>query len=107
MSPGRTVWVMAMPAWASSARRTIRLAGRLPAPDLGNVTGNMIQGNLIGLDVTGANSLGNGDAGVGIISAANNQVGGTTTGTRSRQCHRQYDSRQFDRAGCHRGEQSG
>ena len=49
----------------------------------GNVTGNMIQGNLIGLDVTGANSLGNGDAGVGIISAANNQVGGTTTGTRN------------------------
>jgi titin len=49
----------------------------------GNVTGNMIQGNLIGLDVTGANSLGNGDAGVGITSAANNQVGGTTAGTRN------------------------
>ena len=49
----------------------------------GNVTGNIIQGNIIGLDTTGANNLGNGDAGVGIDGAANNQVGGTTVGTRN------------------------
>ena len=49
----------------------------------GNVTGNMIQGNLIGLDVTGANSLGNGDAGVGITSAAENQIGGAASGARN------------------------
>jgi len=49
----------------------------------GNVTGNIIQGNIIGLDVSGANSLGNGDAGVGITSAANNLVGGTTAGSRN------------------------
>jgi titin len=49
----------------------------------GSVTGNFIQGNFIGVDATGANSLGNGDAGVGITSAANNQVGGTVAGSRN------------------------
>ncbi len=47
------------------------------------VTGNIIQGNIIGLDATGANGLGNGDAGMGIYSAANNQIGGTTAGARN------------------------
>jgi titin len=42
----------------------------------GNVTGNVIQGNLIGLDATGTNSLANGNAGVGVTSAAGNQIGG-------------------------------
>ncbi len=49
----------------------------------GNVTGNVMMGNIIGLDATGANALGNGDAGVGITSAANNQIGGTATGARN------------------------
>jgi titin len=49
----------------------------------GNVTGNMIQGNLIGLDVTGAGSLGNNYAGIGISSAAGNQIGGTVSGARN------------------------
>ena len=49
----------------------------------GNVFGNVIQGNLIGLDVSGVNSLGNGDAGVGIVGAAKNQVGGTSSGARN------------------------
>ena len=38
-------------------------------------SGNRIFGNNIGLDGTGANSLGNGYAGVGITSAAGNQIG--------------------------------
>ncbi len=46
----------------------------------GNVTGNAVQGNLIGLDATGLNSLPNGNAGVGISSAAGNQIGGTASG---------------------------
>jgi titin len=49
----------------------------------GSVTGNVIQGNFIGLDVTGTNSLPNLNAGVGISGAAGNQVGGTATGARN------------------------
>ena len=49
----------------------------------GNVTGNAIEGNLIGLDATGTSSLPNGNAGVGISSAAGNQIGGTASGARN------------------------
>jgi parallel beta-helix repeat protein len=49
----------------------------------GEVAGNVVQGNLIGLDATGANGLGNGNAGIGISSAANNQIGGATAGARN------------------------
>ncbi|HXI70580.1 MAG TPA: hypothetical protein VNN22_09535 [Verrucomicrobiae bacterium] len=49
----------------------------------GNVTGNFIQGNLIGLDATGASGLGNNADGLGISSAANNQVGGSSAGARN------------------------
>lgn len=49
----------------------------------GNVTGNLIQGNLIGLDATGLGGLPNGNAGVGVSSAAGNQIGGTATGARN------------------------
>ena len=49
----------------------------------GNVFGNLIQGNLIGLDVTGTNSLGNGGDGVYLTSAAKNQVGGSAAGARN------------------------
>jgi titin len=49
----------------------------------GNVLGNAIQGNLIGLDATGAGSLGNGNAGIGISGAAKNQIGGTTAAARN------------------------
>ena len=45
--------------------------------------GNLVQGNLIGLDVTGTNSLGNSYAGIGISSAAGNQIGGTIPGARN------------------------
>jgi len=49
----------------------------------GNVTGNVVQGNWIGLDATGANILGNANTGVGISSAAANQIGGTAPGARN------------------------
>lgn len=45
----------------------------------GNVTGNIIQGNYIGLDATGNPSLPN-SYGLGISDAATNQIGGTATG---------------------------
>jgi autotransporter-associated beta strand protein len=47
-------------------------------------TGNLVQGNYIGTDVTGTTALGNGDEGVIIFgSAANNTIGGTATGARN------------------------
>jgi titin len=49
----------------------------------GNVISNVVQGNLIGLDATGTASLGNGNAGIGISSAAANQIGGTASGARN------------------------
>jgi titin len=49
----------------------------------GNVTGNFVQGNLLGLDATGTNSLGNITAGVGISSSAGNLIGGNLTGERN------------------------
>ena len=49
----------------------------------GNVTGNVVQGNWIGLDATGTNSLGNGDAGIAISSASANQIGGAAPGARN------------------------
>ena len=49
----------------------------------GNVTGNVVAGNLIGLDTTGAGSLGNANAGIGISGAARNQIGGTAAAARN------------------------
>ena len=49
----------------------------------GNVTGNLVQGNVIGLDATGASGLGNNADGIGLTSAANNQVGGSSAGARN------------------------
>jgi len=47
-------------------------------------TGNLIQGNYIGLDASGTVDLGNGGQGVAIFSgAANNTVGGTVAGARN------------------------
>lgn len=49
----------------------------------GSATGNLIQGNLIGLNATGTAGLANGNAGIGISSAAGNQIGGTASGARN------------------------
>ena len=46
-------------------------------------TGNVIEGNFIGTDVTGTSSLGNGLHGVSIVDAPNNTVGGTTSAARN------------------------
>lgn len=47
------------------------------------LAGNIVQGNFIGTDVAGANRLGNTSAGVLIIEAASNQIGGIATGARN------------------------
>ena len=45
-----------------------------------NSTGNVLQGNYIGTDVSGSAALGNDQRGVEIISASNNTIGGTAAG---------------------------
>jgi len=49
----------------------------------GSVIGNVMQGNIIGLDSAGINGLPNGKAGVGITSASGNQIGGLVSGARN------------------------
>ena len=49
----------------------------------GSVIGNVIQGNLIGLNAAGTGRLGNANVGIGISGAANNLIGGTTAGARN------------------------
>ena len=49
----------------------------------GNVVGNVIQGNFIGLNAAGTGRLGNANVGIGISGAANNLIGGTTAGARN------------------------
>jgi parallel beta-helix repeat protein len=49
----------------------------------GSAVGNIVQGNYVGLDATGMNRLGNGNAGVAISDAAANQIGGVTAGARN------------------------
>ncbi len=48
-----------------------------------SAAGNQIFGNLIGLDSLGATILGNGNAGIGLSSAAGNQIGGNTASQRN------------------------
>lgn len=49
---------------------------------IGGATGNRVQGNFIGTDVTGTRVLGNGNAGV-MLGAPDNFVGGTTPAARN------------------------
>jgi titin len=49
----------------------------------GSAVGNVVQGNFIGLDATGAGGLGNLTAGIGVSGAAQNQIGGTTAAARN------------------------
>ena len=44
---------------------------------------NFVQGCYIGVDITGATALGNGKAGVGILNAPDNIIGGTDPGARN------------------------
>jgi parallel beta-helix repeat protein len=67
----------------SAAARNIVSANKLSGVFMTNSVGNLVQGNFIGVDVTGANALGNGRDGVTINNAASNTVGGTTVGARN------------------------
>ena len=48
-----------------------------------NATGNVVRGNFIGTDATGMQAVANGNAGVLIVDAANNTVGGVTAADRN------------------------
>lgn len=52
---------------------------RVSGPD---ASGNLIQGNFIGTDITGSNQLGNG-TGIALLNASNNTIGGATADTRN------------------------
>jgi len=58
------------------------LEGIWVAGTSGNVTGNVIQGNFVGLNAAGTGALGNAN-GLGFSSAAANLVGGTVAGARN------------------------
>jgi CSLREA domain-containing protein len=61
---------------AANARSGVELDG-------GNSTGVVVQGNLIGTDVTGTLDRGNGQDGVFVAHAAATQIGGTAPGARN------------------------
>jgi len=48
-----------------------------------HTTGNLVQGNYIGTDVSGTADLGNTNNGVAIIDVGSNTIGGTTAGARN------------------------
>ena len=49
-------------------------------PKFGVATGNIVQGNFVGTDVTGTVDLGNGDHGMVLFRATGNTIGGTAAG---------------------------
>ena len=68
----------------TSAARNVISANKLSGAYITtNSVGNLVQGNYIGVDVTGANALGNGVNGISIASASSNIVGGATVGARN------------------------
>ena len=54
-----------------------------PYPNIGLTTGNLIQGNFIGTDVTGTAAIGNELVGIFILIASSNQIGGAIAGARN------------------------
>src|ERR1039457_1294220 len=48
-----------------------------------NSPGNLVQGNFVGVDATGATALGNAVDGISIVNAGSNTVGGATPGARN------------------------
>ena len=68
----------------TSAARNVISANKLSGAYITtNSIGNLVQGNYIGVDVTGANALGNGVNGISIASASSNIIGGATVGARN------------------------
>jgi titin len=69
---------------ATSGARNVISANKLSGVYITtNSVGNLVQGSFIGVDVTGANALGNAINGISIDSAGSNTVGGTTSGARN------------------------
>jgi hypothetical protein len=69
---------------ATAAARNVISANKLAGVYIStNSVGNLVQGNYIGVDATGANALGNATNGISIDSASFNIVGGTTSGARN------------------------
>src|SRR2546422_271493 len=69
----------------SPAARNI-ISGSLTGIQLVNASNNVVQGNFIGLDITGSKvlpTLSSSGTGVSISSGSNNLIGGTTAGTRN------------------------
>jgi hypothetical protein len=69
---------------------TVAGAGNLISGNTGNgisiitgATANLIQGNDIGIDVTGTHALGNHQNGVLVVASSGNTIGGTTPGARN------------------------
>lgn len=68
----------------ASAAGNVICANKLSGINLTtNSTGNLVQGNLIGVDATGAATLGNAVNGLSIVSAGLNTIGGATTAARN------------------------
>ncbi len=69
---------------ATAAARNVISANKLAGVYIStNSVGNLVQGNYIGVDATGANALGNVVNGISIDSASFNIVGGTSSGARN------------------------
>ncbi|HLJ92178.1 MAG TPA: right-handed parallel beta-helix repeat-containing protein [Gemmataceae bacterium] len=77
-APGNTVG-----GTLAGARNTISGNSRYGIEITGALaSGNLVQGNFIGTDITGSTDLGNGLSGVGVFSA-HNTIGGLVTGARN------------------------
>src|SRR5262249_30951336 len=85
---GNGVGVLSWGAANNVLGGTTAAAGNLISGNLQNgvaivgagATGNLVEGNSIGTDATGTLALGNAFAGVGIIGASGNTIGGTAAG---------------------------
>ena len=60
---------------SSNSGRGVFITGSASAP----ATNNLVDGNIIGTDLTSKISLGNGFAGIGVLNASGNMIGGVAT----------------------------